>query len=141
MRFDIGRPPPAFKDAPKATASFGELLRAYRLRARLSQELLAERAQVSADAVSSLERGTRRSPYRSTVALLVTDRVEFGARGYRIVDRSGRITGWGAATCPGLRSRVALGASLRCSAGENVDPPACGAADRELMRGWWRHED
>jgi predicted ATPase len=31
---------------------------------------LAERAQISADAVSSLERGTRRSPYRSTVALL-----------------------------------------------------------------------
>jgi predicted ATPase/DNA-binding XRE family transcriptional regulator len=69
MRFDSGHPSPASNDASKA-ATFGELLRAYRVRARLSQELLAERAQISADAVSSLERGTRRSPYRSTVALL-----------------------------------------------------------------------
>jgi predicted ATPase/transcriptional regulator with XRE-family HTH domain len=50
--------------------SFAELLRAYRLRARLSQELLAERAQISLAAVGALERGTRRAPYRSTVALL-----------------------------------------------------------------------
>ena len=92
MRFDSGHPAPASEDAPKAMASFGELLRAYRLRARLSQELLAERAQISADAVSALERGARRAPYRSTVALLSkalgldahdSDALEVARRGVR----------------------------------------------------------
>jgi len=45
---------------------FGSLLRTYRERAGLTQEQLAERAGISANAVSALERGTRRRPYPHT---------------------------------------------------------------------------
>jgi predicted ATPase/DNA-binding XRE family transcriptional regulator len=47
------------------------MLRRFRLEANLSQELLAERARMSIDAISALERGTRRSPQRQTLALLI----------------------------------------------------------------------
>lgn len=50
---------------------FGAMLRRFRLEANLSQELLAERARMSIDAISALERGTRRSPQRQTLALLI----------------------------------------------------------------------
>jgi len=50
--------------------TFGELLKHFRVAAGLSQEALAERARMSAHAISSLERGARRAPYRDTVALL-----------------------------------------------------------------------
>src|SRR5258708_26354197 len=52
--------------------SFGDLLRRYRLAAGLTQEELAERAQVSPRAISDLERGTRTRPWRETVQLLTT---------------------------------------------------------------------
>lgn len=51
---------------------FGTLLRQYRLAAGLSQESLAERARLSPEGISALERGFRRSPQRETVALLAT---------------------------------------------------------------------
>jgi predicted ATPase/DNA-binding XRE family transcriptional regulator len=51
-------------------ADFGALLRHYRLTAGLTQEALAERARVSLDGISALERGYRRSPQRETLALL-----------------------------------------------------------------------
>src|SRR5829696_3553637 len=51
-------------------ASFAALLRRYRVAAGLSQEALAERAGLSARAISDLERGVRRAPYRETVSLL-----------------------------------------------------------------------
>jgi predicted ATPase/transcriptional regulator with XRE-family HTH domain len=60
--------PPAGGAGPE---SFGTLLRRYRLAAGLSQEALAERARLSPVAISALERGARRSPYRTTVQLLV----------------------------------------------------------------------
>jgi predicted ATPase/transcriptional regulator with XRE-family HTH domain len=50
--------------------SFGVLLRRYREAAGLSQEELAERAGVSAQAISALERGERRHPYPATVRQL-----------------------------------------------------------------------
>ncbi len=50
--------------------TFGALLRRLRRDSGLSQEELAERAGLSRDAVSTLERGTRRAPYRDTVANL-----------------------------------------------------------------------
>jgi predicted ATPase/transcriptional regulator with XRE-family HTH domain len=50
--------------------TFGDLLRDHRVRRGFSQEYLAEKAGISLDAVSSLERGTRRAPYRHTLALL-----------------------------------------------------------------------
>ncbi len=50
--------------------SFAELLVRHRLAAGLSQEALADRAQMSANAIGALERGKRRAPYRRTIALL-----------------------------------------------------------------------
>jgi LuxR family maltose regulon positive regulatory protein len=52
--------------------AFGELLRRFRLAAGLSQEALAARARLSARAISDLERGARRLPYRETVRQLAT---------------------------------------------------------------------
>ncbi|MGB6712524.1 MAG: helix-turn-helix domain-containing protein [Candidatus Cybelea sp.] len=49
---------------------FGTLLRQCRLDAGLTQQTLAERANVSVEAIGALERGTRTRPYRETVALL-----------------------------------------------------------------------
>jgi predicted ATPase/transcriptional regulator with XRE-family HTH domain len=64
----VCRPHAAMDD--RATPSFATLLRRYRLEAGLSQEGLAERAGLSRLAVSALERGVRRAPYRDTVRLL-----------------------------------------------------------------------
>ncbi len=50
---------------------FAALLREYRLAAGLSQEALAERARMSSNGISALERGYRRTPQRETLALLV----------------------------------------------------------------------
>ena len=55
---------------PDGSAPFGTLLRQLRLRAGLSQEALAERARLSIEAVSALERGARRAPQHQTLALL-----------------------------------------------------------------------
>jgi LuxR family transcriptional regulator, maltose regulon positive regulatory protein len=52
--------------------TFGELLRRYRVAAGLSQEALAEQARMSARAISDLERGVHRLPYKDTVAQLAT---------------------------------------------------------------------
>src|SRR5690242_15177633 len=53
------------------TATFGALLRRYRLAAGLSQAALAERAQLSTDAITALERGRHTTPRWETVSLLV----------------------------------------------------------------------
>jgi transcriptional regulator with XRE-family HTH domain len=50
---------------------FGTLVRQYRQAAALSQEALAERAGLSTDAISVIERGKRGPPRPDTVALLV----------------------------------------------------------------------
>jgi predicted ATPase/DNA-binding XRE family transcriptional regulator len=49
---------------------FGELLRSHRLSAGFSQERLAERANISANAISALERGDRKAPYPHTARLI-----------------------------------------------------------------------
>jgi non-specific serine/threonine protein kinase len=54
-----------------AGSSFGALLRQFRLDAHLSQDGLAERAAMSADGISALERGVNKAPQRETLALLV----------------------------------------------------------------------
>jgi len=53
------------------TLTFGALLKGYRTAAGLSQEALAERANLSARAISDLERGLKQAPRRDTVELLV----------------------------------------------------------------------
>jgi predicted ATPase/DNA-binding XRE family transcriptional regulator len=52
------------------SSDFGSLLRRYRLAAGLSQDALAERARVSSNGISALERGRRRIPQRETLELL-----------------------------------------------------------------------
>ena len=54
----------------EAHASFGALLKDYRLAAGLTQEALAERAGLSARAISDLERGVKRLPRQETLNLL-----------------------------------------------------------------------
>ena len=54
----------------RATSSFARLLRYYRLASGLTQEELAERAHLSARAISDLERGVKALPHRHTVELL-----------------------------------------------------------------------
>jgi predicted ATPase len=51
--------------------TFGAVLRAMRLAKKLTQEGLAERARLSVDAISTLERGSRKAPYAHTLRLLV----------------------------------------------------------------------
>jgi predicted ATPase/DNA-binding XRE family transcriptional regulator len=51
-------------------SSFGQRLRQLRQRAGLTQEELAARAGLSADAIGALERGARRRPYPHTVRVL-----------------------------------------------------------------------
>ena len=58
--------------------SFGELLRQRRLAAGLTQEALAERAGISAKAVSDLERDPDRTPRLDTIGLLA-DALDLGA--------------------------------------------------------------
>lgn len=54
----------------QAISFFGQMLRRYRAAANLSQEELAERAHLSARAISDLERGVKRAPRKETVELL-----------------------------------------------------------------------
>ncbi len=54
------------------SSDFGTLLRHHRITAGFSQEALAELAGISANAVSALERGYRRTPHRETLALLAS---------------------------------------------------------------------
>jgi predicted ATPase/transcriptional regulator with XRE-family HTH domain len=56
----------ATRDIPR----FGDLVRRHRTAAALSQEALAERAGVSARAISDLERGVHQAPHLETVRLL-----------------------------------------------------------------------
>ena len=58
--------------AGEQPSAFGTQLRRYREAAGLSQEELAERANLTASAIGALERGERRLPYPHTVQALVT---------------------------------------------------------------------
>ena len=51
-------------------ASFGELLKRYRLDVGLTQEELAERARLSTRAISDLERGLKKTPRKETLLQL-----------------------------------------------------------------------
>jgi len=51
-------------------ATFGDMLRRFRVAAGLTQEELAERAGLSVRGISDLERGVRARPRKDTIALL-----------------------------------------------------------------------
>lgn len=51
-------------------ASFGQMLRRYRIRRGLTQEELAEAARISARSITDLERGVSRSPHKDTIVRL-----------------------------------------------------------------------
>jgi predicted ATPase/DNA-binding XRE family transcriptional regulator/tetratricopeptide (TPR) repeat protein len=53
-----------------STLEFAALLKQFRLRAGLSQQMLADRALISVQAISALERGYRKVPYRKTLERL-----------------------------------------------------------------------
>src|SRR5919199_6691937 len=79
--------------------TFGALLRQYRRAAGLTQEALAERAGLTAQAISALERGVRRRPHPSTVRLLAAalrlhaqDRAAFEAAAHHARDAVVRTT-------------------------------------------------
>jgi predicted ATPase/DNA-binding XRE family transcriptional regulator len=55
---------------PRISARFADLLRRHRRTAGFSQQFLAERANLSVEAIGALERGTRRAPHRETVVLI-----------------------------------------------------------------------
>jgi LuxR family maltose regulon positive regulatory protein len=75
------------------------VLRVFRVRAGLSREQLAERANLSAQAISALEQGTRRRPYPQTIAALA-DALEL-----QPTDRAVLVA---AATASGTRTPVRL---------------------------------
>jgi len=79
-------------------ASFGELLRQHRVARGFSQETLAELARLSTSAIGALERGSRRAPYRESVALLADalqlsglERAEFETAADRGRGRASRV--------------------------------------------------
>ena len=73
------------------SSNFAEELRSRRLDARLSQEELAEAAQVSASAIGAYERGTRKTPHRQTVIMLA-DALRLKGRDRAIFEASARST-------------------------------------------------
>ena len=87
------------------TGSFGELLRRRRQAAGLTQEALAERAGVSAKAISDLERDPDRTPRLDTVVLLAD------ALGLDRAERQSLLAvarpdpGWGSGPGPGEPKR------------------------------------
>lgn len=60
----------AITDQP-SDQRFGDLLKRYRVAAHLTQEELAERARLSAKAISALERGVNRAPHKETLRVLM----------------------------------------------------------------------
>ncbi len=73
--------------APRS--AFGDLLRSYRLAASLTQEVLAERAAISARAISALERGVNRAPRRETL-LALADALPLGDQQREALMAAGR---------------------------------------------------
>jgi len=59
-------------DAAPVESSLARLLRRFRLDAELTQTALAERAELSREAIIALERGGRQYPRADTVSLLAT---------------------------------------------------------------------
>src|SRR5438034_7163621 len=65
-----GHPEGSMQQPDADELPFAALLRHHRLQAGLTQQELADRSGISAQAVSALERGWRQNPRRDTVAML-----------------------------------------------------------------------
>jgi transcriptional regulator with XRE-family HTH domain len=104
--------------------SFGQRLKRHRLSAGLSQEALAERAGLSARAISDLERGIHRAPYLDTITLLAD------ALGLPDEERAAL------ARAAGRHRALASGASAQgtTAARATVSPPALVGRAPELAR-------
>jgi predicted ATPase/DNA-binding XRE family transcriptional regulator len=70
-----------------AAGEFSALLRKFRIEAGLSQQMLAERALVSTQAISALERGFRRAPYRVTLER-IADALDLSDEARQTLERS-----------------------------------------------------
>ncbi len=74
---------------PPMTQTFGALLKRHRLASGLTQAELAERAGLSTEAVSALERGVNRTPRKDTVALLA-DALDLEGQDRALLERASR---------------------------------------------------
>ena len=72
---------------PAGTDELPALLKRFRTQAGLSQQALADRALISAQAVSALERGFRRTPYRATLER-IADALDLSAEARQTLERS-----------------------------------------------------
>lgn len=72
-----------------ADSELPALLRKFRVEAGLSQQVLADRALISAQAVSALERGFRRAPYRATLDR-IADALALSSEARQMLERSAR---------------------------------------------------
>jgi predicted ATPase/DNA-binding XRE family transcriptional regulator len=71
------------------TAELPDLLRTFRVQAGLSQQVLADRALISVQAISALERGFRRAPYRATLER-IADALALPEESRQMLERSAR---------------------------------------------------
>src|SRR2546425_13346401 len=104
------------------TLSFGALLRHYRSRAGLTQEMLAQRSRVGERTIRSIERGAQRTAHPKTVRLLA-DALGLSEQERALVaSAAARGRGAGASallpagappTAGGVKSRLLREASLR----------------------------
>lgn len=74
---------------PAATSELSGLLKGFRAEAGLSQQALAEKASISVQAVSALERGYRRAPYRTTLER-IADALSLPREALETLERSAR---------------------------------------------------
>jgi predicted ATPase/DNA-binding XRE family transcriptional regulator len=112
-----------------APTTFGDLLRRYRRAAGISQEALADRAGLSRRAISALESGERRLPYRDTVRRLIAALSLSEAERAQLMATAPRQSGTGPVLRPatgGLPARAPRSASPN-----NLPQPLTGLVGRE----------
>src|SRR5580692_9557777 len=77
------------QSASQDAGSTAELLKKFRVEAGLSQQTLADRALISVQAVSALERGYRKAPYRATLER-IADALALSQEARQRLERSAR---------------------------------------------------